>query len=111
MWRLMSIPVANAGLMESVNLSGIRKRRDVPVSRVSVMDGSWPRCQFLAQTTYPYTSTKEGHKALLECLCQRMKGFEVYADPPPSTASDDSRYRPHLLEQPDQPIAPQLPPA
>ena len=39
-----------------------------------VPDHDLDSCQLLAQTTYPYTSTKQGRKAFLKRGCERVKG-------------------------------------
>ncbi|HJY83748.1 MAG TPA: toll/interleukin-1 receptor domain-containing protein, partial [Candidatus Binatia bacterium] len=39
-----------------------------------------PSCQFLAQTTYLYTSVKQSPKALLERESERVKGVELDTD-------------------------------
>ena len=31
-------------------------------------------CQVLAQTTHPHTPEKEGGKAFLQCVCERVEG-------------------------------------
>src|ERR671922_2100109 len=56
-------------------------------------------CQFLAQTTHPYTPTKERRKALLERRCEGMQGGESHTDHPAVSPPDDARHRPDVPEQ------------
>lgn len=55
-------------------------------------------CQFLAQISHPYTSTKQGGKAFLERDCERVEGAEAHADHPPALPPDDSWYCPDVSE-------------
>src|SRR5207247_6029334 len=75
-----------------------------------MLGGTNGSCQFLAQRTHPYTSAKKGGKALLEWLCQGVKGVEADGDHPPFPPTDHPRDRPYFLEQPYDPIPAQPPP-
>ena len=67
----------------------------VPAKRpAQVATGIITSCQFLAQRTHPYTSAKKGGKALLEWLCQGVKGVEADGDHPPFPPTDHRSHRP-----------------
>src|SRR5215510_3373041 len=61
--------------------SALRNRR-VACSRSS-------SCQFLAQTTYLYTSVKQSPKALLERESERVKGVELDTDHPAAAPANN----------------------
>src|SRR5215510_3725158 len=61
--------------------------------------GQSPSCQFLAQTTYLYTSVKQSPKALLERESERVKGVEVDTDHPAAAPANNPWHRPYFLQQ------------
>src|SRR5215813_11738001 len=63
---------------------------------------SWTRrasSQFLAQTTYLYTSVKQSPKALLERESERVKGVELDTDHPAAAPANNPWHRPYFLPQ------------
>src|SRR5437879_278821 len=62
-------------------------------------------CQFLAPTTYVYTSPEKRGQALLEWGCQGMQRVEADTDQPSASPPRAPRHRVHFLKPADQPIA------
>jgi len=76
-------------------MRGIRARREQTgfATRIACS------CQFLAQTTYLYTSVKQSPKALLERESERVKGVELDTDHPAAAPANNPWHRPYFLQQ------------